>query len=203
MVFILIHLSHPGTPARARQLGRSWWAGLLLQPLLPDSGVCHATVSMGSSPSHRDQNSECRQRHAKTSWISPGGWDVLRELIPPQGAQASSPEGGMSAGLLTLQGEQKDTGCIQMSWSRQVLDLTKVSPSGSYLGGSAGNIWPPLPYSERRYPLRYFESICREFQTLTGKGPEQTDSARKLALLSARGWAGDLQPLLPASGFLT
>lgn len=108
-----------------------------------------------------------------------------------------------SAGLLTLQGEQKDAGCNQMSWSRQGLNLTKVSPSGSYLEGSAGNIWPPLPYSERGYPLRCFQSICREFQILAGKDPEQTDPAWKLALLSARGWAGDLQSLLLDSGFLT
>lgn len=110
---------------------------------------------------------------------------------------------GVAAGLLTLQGEQRDMGCTQVSWSSQVPGPTEVAPSGSYLGDGASNICAtkiPL-HSERGHPLRSFEIICRELQTSTGKGPEQTDPAWKLALLSAGGWAGDFQPILPTSGF--
>lgn len=140
--------------------------------------------------------------------MSPGGWDELGELVSPQREPRRAALKEMcllwgAAGLLTLQGEQRDTGCTQVSWSSQVPGPTKVSLSGSYLGDSASNICATkiLPHSERGHPLRSFEVICREFQTSPGKGPGQPDPAWKLALLSAGGWAGDLRPFLPASGF--
>lgn len=145
---------------------------------------------------------------ARTSWMSPGGWDELGELVSPQWEPRRAALKEMcllwgAAGLLTLQGELRDTGFTQVSWSSQVPGPTEVSLSGSYLGDGASNICAtkiPL-HSERGHPLRSFEIICREFQASTGKGPEQTDPAWKLALLSAGGWAGDFQPFLPTSGF--